>query len=890
MTTSILSSQKDSLLVISIDSLTQDTIPVSDSLIIGLVDSTTNKRKSAPTDYRLSKDAIDKEITYSAVDSNITDVVNKEINLYDNANVQYEKTTLDADRITINFQENTAQGFAKKNQNGYVIERAKFSDGSSNGTYYEMKYNFNTSKAFVKNLKTQEGEFNILGEKSKFVPAKNDTITNEDKFYNQDAIITTCDLDHPHFGIRTRKMKFIPDKLAVMGPSQLELAGIPTPIILPFGFLPLIKGQSSGLIFPNNYEYNENLGFGLKEIGYYFPINDYVDLKVTGDIYTRGSHAIRLASSYKKRYAYTGGANVGYLNNRTENSEGVVTSNKSFSLGLRHNQDAKAHPYRQIGGSINISGNQYQQRANFDAQSALNNLYRSSFSYNYNFPDSPFKFSLGLEHSQNTQTNLVTVTLPSANLTMRTIQPFQRKNQVGDKKWFEEINLGYKAGIKNFVSTTDTTIFEQETLDNLKTGLSHGADLSFNTRILKYISVSPSVSYNEIYNLKKVVNRFDNTLLFDTIDIDTAQNITRIDTTFGSVIEELQNSFNVYRNINLGVAFNTQLFGTKQFKKGKIRGIRHILKPSVSFNYNPDTKSRYEEVVNTDTRLDYNDPYYYSPFPREPYSVNLSPLSMGINWSLNNTLEAKYYSKKDSTVKNLKLLENWQVRGNYNFAADSMRWSNVSISGNTRIFKGISTFNLTINLTPYELFQGTRDLNQYLTESKKFPLQLKNLSGTFNSGLTIKEIIDIIKGKGDKKPNLNEDRQQTKKKTNELPTITSIIENFRLSHTYRFSVVKDINNRDTFIVNTHTLGLTGNLQLTKNWSLGLGNISYDLQAKKFVYPALSFQRDLHCWSMSFGWYPDSKVYNFFIGVKSSQLSFLKYNYGQNTFGGSFGRG
>lgn len=877
--------QTDSIKIITIDTLSK--IIGLDTLGISFTDSIPSAKmpNTNPTNYKLSKDAIDKEITYSALDSNITDVVNKEINLYDKANVQYEKTTIEADRITINFQENTAKGYAKKLPNGTILERAKFNDGSTNGTYHEMKYNFDTNKAFVKNLKTQEGEFNIIGQRSKFVPSQNDTLTNEDKFYNEDAIISTCNLDHPHFGIRTRRMKFIPDKLAVMGPSQLELAGIPTPIILPFGFLPLIQGQSSGLIFPSNYEYNEQYGFGLREIGYYFPINDFVDLKVTGDIYTRGSHGVRVASNYKKRYAYTGNASIGYNNFLTENSEGIVNSAKSFSLGLRHNQDPKAHPYRQIGGSINISGNQHQRRTQFDAESALNNVFRSSFSYNYNFPDSPFKFSMGLEHSQNTQNNSVNITLPSANLTMRTIQPFKRKNQVGDTKWYEDINLSYKAGLKNFVNTTDTTIFEQETLDNIKTGLSHGANASFNTRILKYISVSPSITYDEVYNLKRINNAFDPTLAFDTTVVDTALNIITVDTTFGSVIESLESSLNAYRRLNVGVSLNTQLFATARFKKGKIRGIRHILKPSVSFNYIPDTKERYEEVVDTDTRDDFNQPFAYNPFPREPYSVTLNPLSMGLNWSLNNTVEAKYYSKRDSTVKNLKIIENWQVRGNYNFAADSMRWSNVTLSGNSRLFKGISTLNISMSFTPYELFQGTRELNQYLGANDKFPLQLRNLTGSLNSGLTIKEIINIIQGKDDKQ----QAEKKPQLKSGDLPSLTSIIENFKLTHNFRFTVNKTKTNQDTFFINTHTIGINGNLKLTKNWSLGLGNISYDLKANKFVYPALSFQRDLHCWKMSFGWYPDSKVYNFFIGVKSSQLSFLKYDYGQNTFGSGFGQ-
>lgn len=886
----------DSVALIKKDSipLQGDTLSFQSILQLDSVPRPNNTSAPSPTNYKLSKDAIEKEIVYAAQDSNITDIGTKEIKLYNSANVTYETFNIEAERIVINFKENSAKGYAKKTTNGTVIQRAKFKDGETDGTYHELAYDFDTQKAFVKNLKTQEGEFSILGEKSKFIHKDNDTIYHEDKFYNENATLTTCNLDHPHFGIRTRKLKFVPDKLAILGPSQLVLAGVPTPVVLPFGFLPLIKGQSSGLIFPSNYEYNENWGFGLREIGYYFPINDYLDLRITGDIYTRGSHGIRVASNYKKRYMYSGNVNIGYSNFIQEDSEGNNNSTKTFSLALRHNQDSKAHPYRTIGGSINISGNQHERRNYYDAKSALNNVYRSSFSYNYRFPDSPFKFSMGLEHSQNTQTNIIDLTLPTANLTMRTIQPFKRKNQTGGEKWYEGINLSYKAGLKNFAKTTDTTFFSQETVDNLVTGFSHDASMSFNTRLFKYITVSPSISYQEIYNTKTFSQTFNEDLLFDTIVLDEELEISRVDTTFGSIEEQTLRKFSAFRKVNMGVSLNTQLFATKQFSKGYIRGIRHVIKPGLSFNYVPDTRERYEELVRTDLREEFNEELRYSPFPRAPFAASLNNLNMGINWSLNNTVEAKYYSKKDSTVKKVKILENWTIRGDYNFAADSMRWNNVVFRGNSRLFKGLSTFDFTLTMTPYELERGTKELNSYLLDNKKFPLQLKTFRAGFNTGITFNRIFDIVRGKGEEAdkntPKDPRGRANTKPKQGiidgELPSLTSLFDNFRLSHNYRFNVSKNEANRDTFTVSTHTIGISGNLQLTKNWSLRLGNISYNLETKRFVYPDLSFQRDLHCWTMSFGWYPESKVYNFFIGAKSSTLSFLKYDYGQNTFGGN----
>lgn len=861
----------------------RNTIPQTDTLSFSdAIKGQKRKNQKNNKGYRLSKDAITEKIIYHAIDSNITYLDKKEINLYNDAQVEYQEINLKANHIVINFEKHTAQGSALRNQNGVVTKRASFTDGATQATYYDIAYNFDTEKAFVKNLKTKEGEFSILGEKSKFVKGR-DTINKEDQFFNEDAIITTCTLDHPHFGIRTSKLKFIPDKLAVMGPSQLELAGIPTPLVLPFGFLPLIKGQSSGLIFPDNYEYNENYGFGFREIGYYFPINDYIDFRITGDIYTRGSHGIRTTTNYKKRYAYSGNLRVGYNNFLTEDTEGNINSSKTFSFVLSHKQDPKAHPYRNIGGSINISGNQHDRRTYNDAESVLNNTYRSSFSYNYNFPDSPFKFSMGLSHSQNNISRNVNITLPSANLRMNTIQPFKRKDQIGGERWYEKINLGYRAKLENSTVTTDTTILSQETIDNLNTGFSHNASLSFNGKIFKYINVAPSANYSENYYLKRIQRTFDPSLLLDTTIIDSINNILEIDTTFGQIIDETLINPTVYRNYNLGIDFNTQLFYTKIFQKGKIRGIRHLVKPSVSFNYRPDLRSRYEQLVDTDLRAEFNDPQSYSPFPNSPFSSGLSDRSMGINWSLNNTLEAKYYSKRDSTVKKIKIFENYRLRGNYNFAADSMHWSEVQFTGNSRLFKGISTLNFAMNFTPYVLENGTRNINKYLVDKKRFPLQLKNITGNFNSNIRIKQIVDILTGR-DNESNRNKPPQKSQPISEGLPSLTSLIENFAVSHNLRFSVNKTAEGKDTFTINTHTLGLRGNLKLTRNWSLNLGNISYNFRDKKFIYPSLSFQRDLHCWSMSFAWFPSNNIYNFHIGVKSSQLNFLKYDYGQNTFG------
>jgi hypothetical protein len=679
----------------------------------------------------------------------------------------------------------------------------------------------------------------------------------------------------------------IPNKIAVLGPSVVEIYGIPTPLILPFGFFPLIKGQSSGLIFPNSYDYNADLGFGLREIGYYFPINDYIDVRVTGDIYTRGTHAIRVNSSYSKRYKYNGSINLGYNNNIRE-IDGERQSAPSFSFGFSHGQDSKAHPYRQIGGNIDITTNLYNTRTYNNAANVLNNTTRSSFSYNYRWPESPFKFSMGLDHNQNTLTREVNMTLPTANLSMNSINPFKRKNAEGEERWYERIVVGYGASMRNSVQATDTTLFTAQILKNLQSGLEQRADISTNFRLFKYINVSPNASYNEIYFLRQLDKKLKDSLVVVTKDLGLnalGERVFRRDTTFGVIEDDYITKFGIYRNATVALSANTQLFMTQQFKKGFIRGFRHVMKPSISLNYSPNTIDRYQRFVDTDLRPSSNKPLAYNPFVGGAYSASLGQENFGVSFAINHIFEGKYQFKKDTVARKFKLFENMYWDGSYNFAADSMRWSDISINGTTSVFKGLSQFNFSSIFTPYELGKQNERLNKYLASRQKIPVQLAQFNGSFSTGLSFSQIRKIFQGKPkDELQNQNENPQNNRtsskpRNPNETQGILDLLSDFRINHNFTFAIRK-VDGRDTLTFDVHSLQIYGSLRLTENWRLDLGNISYDLKANKFVYPTLSFTRDLHCWNMRFSWYPDRGVYSFFIGVKSGAFNFLKYDYNQ----------
>ena len=856
---------------------------------------------SLPTGgFRLSKDSLESEVIYGARDSSYTDLVNNVVHLYGDAYLEYTTFKVKAGYIVVRFDENIVEAFAVKDKNGQLTEKPVFTDGENNFTYQEMRYNFKTRKGLVKQAKSKEGEFNLLGATTKII-LRGDSLNLDDVVYNKDAIITTCDHDHPHYGIRANRLKFVPGKVAVMSFAQLEIGGVPTPVVLPFGFFPLVKGKSSGLIFPANYEYNEQFGLGFREIGYYIPVNQHIDLRVTGDIYTRGTHALRINTTYKKRYGYSGNIRLGYTNNILDNLvTGGKISNKSFNIALTHNQDSKAHPFRRMGGSINLQTNRYDQRTFENPTATFTNTISSNFAFSHDMPGTPFSFNAEFRHSQNTQTRMVDITLPNISLRMNTINPFRRKNATRER-WTDNVALSYNSELRNYVQTTDTTLFTSETLRNFQTGMSHRANLSTNLRILKYINVSPNVNYEEFWLLKKFEENFDPTLIVKTDTIVTGDgNIIVRDTTFGSTTRNFVSDFNALRRFNTGVSLNTQIFGTKKFSRGWLRGLRHVIKPAVNFNYSPATADRYRAVVDTDSRPEFNRERVYNPYQAGPFgTLSGSEEQMALNFNILHVFEAKYFSKKDSSEKIFRLFDNINMTGGYNFAADSFHWSDLRISGNTRILKGLTNFNFSMAYTPY-VFENNRRINQTVWDAKGKFLEFRDFNGQFSTGFTFRQLREFIQGDrkdtpvqadtqgirtgisrpdGSGNAENNQGGESTPVTKEKLISLADWFENFYISHAYNFQI-RNFNGADTFIVTSHSINLNGSIPLTKNWNLSIGSIAYDFQRKELLYPFFTFSRDLHCWQMSFTWAPTNGVYSFFIGVKSSALSFLKYDYGQ----------
>lgn len=869
------SSEKDSL-TINLRNLNKlkDTIPVNDSTRLSSLTDTTDVQELG---YKISKDALDDNVKYDARDSSWIDLVNKKIHLYGGAVVKYQKIELKANYMIIDFANNIVQGFEKKDSTSKDTEKPTFADGDNTFTYREIKYNFKSKKGIVNHAISKQGEFNLVGSTTKFIGGAVDTLggKEDDRIFNKDAIITTCTHDPPHFGIRAGKLKFVPNKVAVMSVAQVELAKVPTPLFLPFGFFPLAQGKSSGLIFPSSYEYNEQLGLGFREIGWYWPVNDYLDLKLTGDIYTRGTHGVRLNTNYKKRYGYTGTVTIGYANNILENqNDGSKQSSKAFNINIRHDQDSKAHPYRRMGGSVNIQTNRYEQRVFENPQAALTNQYSSGFSFQHDMPGTPFRFSAEFRHSQNTQTRVMDITLPNMSLRMNTLFPFKRKNAT-EEKWTDNIALTYSSEFRNFVKTTDTTLFTQQTLNDIQTGLQQKASVSTNFRLFKYINVSPNINYEESWLTKKYKLTFSqDSIIRDSLTQDTLG--------FEAPLSSFESDLGAYRNMNAAISMNTQVFFGLKGGSKFFRGARWVAKPNVSLNYQPENKERYEAVVDTDTRSRFNKPQTYSIFTNSPFgTLTGNERQFGIGYGITNIIEAKYYSKKDTIEKKVRLFDNISVNGNYNFAADSFQWSNISITGNTTVLKGLTNFNFSALYSPYVFDENDRRTQTTVWENGKIIPEFRRLGGQFSTAVSFGKIKEIF-SKNKEANSKSTDEKKTNNGEPEKPKETSLAEwfsNFNIGHSFNFEYAR-VKGKDTLFVSNHGVNVSGSIPLTKNWNINVGNIAYDFKNKSFVYPYFSFARDLHCWQMNFTWAPANGVYSFYVGVKSSALSFMKYDYGQ----------
>ncbi len=881
-----------------------DTIPpLIDSTRLNL-DSLLGQRDSlsfvSPRDtISISADALDSRVEYNAKDSMISDVTGQKLYLYGDATVKYQDLNIEAAFIMLDLEKSEVMAEYREDSLGNKVGIPAFSQGEQNFTAYRMRYNYESGKGKVFDITTQQNDVVVKGSELKFITDQGPEDTSKTYiFYDKNAIFTTCTAEHPHFGIRSGKQKVINDKLIVVGPSNLEIMGVPTPLVLPFGFFPMTKGRRSGLLFPRDYEYSRQWGFGLRDIGWFFPLGEHINLTLRTDVYLKGTFGAKISSQYNKRYAYTGNFNFGFDSRRSESNEGIISRQNSISLSWSHQQAAAAHPTNKFGGSINMQflGN-YQSLVNNEAEFVLNNTLNSNFGFTKKWRDKPYNLNITLSHTQNTRSNLMNVTLPVVRFSTGTLYPFKSKSGGGNqKKWFENIIVRYTGEARNQLSGQADSFFQARTLETAKIGVRHDIQASSSFKLLKYFSLNPSITYQEVWNVKRVNKMFDPTPLVkvDTIPDDEGifpPQLIRDTLTYGSVIGDTIWSWAPYRQYSFSMGLTTQIFGTLRFRGNGLKGIRHTIKPSISFSYSPDYLSErrgYFQEVQTDSRFP-DQTRTFSIFEDGVFgSPRQSGEQMSLNFSFRNIVEAKYFSKKDSIDKKLKIFDNLNVSGNYNFAADSLKFSQIRLSGATRFFKGTTTLRFSATYDPYAFNEDGRRINKFAINETGQLLRFVNANVGIATNLTVSKIRALFQGREEP---LDEGRRvggpqdgppgaaQARREREE--DLLSLLENFSISHNIAFRWDQNSDQRDTFRITTNSINLRGSIRMTKNWNINIGNIGYDFSRKDITYPSVGFSRDLHCWEMGLNWQPTRGTYSFYIRVKPGTLDFIRLPYQQN---------
>lgn len=824
-------------------------ISVYDSLSQPVDTVNTNVQDSAET-----KPMFSDIITYSADDSIKFSVVNKQMFLYKNAFVKYLNTELRADYIMLDMNENTAYASGLPDSTGTLIGKPKFKDGSQEFESLDLKYNFKTKKGLVKEIITQQGEGYIQG---KLTKKMSDSI-----YCLKDGWYTTCDNhEHPHFYIRMSKAKLIKDKKVVSGFANLYLEDVPLPLAIPFGLFPQSKKGTSGIILPT-YGEERMRGFNLRDGGYYWYINDYIDLALTGTIYTNGSWGLNLGTNYRVRYKFSGNFNYTMSRNHTsEKGTPDYTQSNDWAVRWTHTQDSKANPYTTFSASVDMSSASNNYYNSTSVNDIANQRKQSSVSWSKKWPDRPFNITASLTHNQNSQDTMISLSLPNINFRVSQIYPLRRKEVVGKLRWYENIGFTYNAELRNTVNTKEYLLGEsfKHIARDWQNGFKHSIPLSTSFNLMRDLSLSPSFTYNGVAYLNSI--RRGDWVADSTM---SGGGYIPTDTIYG-----LHYAHNY--NATVSLSYNPTIYGMFQFKPDcKVYAIRHVIRPSASASYTPKIGVPKSKYWKTYTNAQ-GDDQEYSIFDGQLYGTPSGAEQSGsLSLSIDNNVEMKVRNDKDTTgneeFKKIKLLESFRIASSYNFFADSMRWSTIQLSARTKVFNNKVNINLTGTLDPYAINANAVRINKYNGGIGR----LTRVSAS--SGIQFSS--DNGKKKEEKNDQLNGHYDEYM--DFEVPWSISLDYTFSYSKNYSRNpepgATKPI-SRNTI---SQMVRINGDFSLTPKWKFGYST-GYDFQQKEITATSFNITRDLHCWEMTFSCIPfgTHQSYNFQINVRSSMLKDLK---------------
>ncbi|HEX4875233.1 MAG TPA: putative LPS assembly protein LptD [Chitinophagaceae bacterium] len=845
------------------DSLLKINPVAPDTTKIPAPDSAT-RVKTDTFSLKISKDSLDAPLKYEAADSAVVLVQDKKIILYGKTKTEYKDITLTAPKVEVDQATQVVTAVNSKDSSGTVIETAHFKSGENEFTSDTIRYNFKTQVGLTKNTYTQQGEFLVIGEVAKKV-SENTTFIKRARF-------TTCLLDDPHFAFVTPKMKVISQKLAVSGPAHPEFEGVPVPIYLPFGFYPLSQGRHSGLL-PPRFATNEQFGLGLEGLGYYKVLSDYWDVKVYGNIYSYGGWSANVNPTYRKRYRYNGAFNLSIQSTRFNfKGDPDFLKNKSYFINWSHSVDSRARPGTTFSASVNAGSTKFNQLVPNNAQLNFQNQLSSSIAYSKSWAGKPYNLTVSANHNQNNRTRLINVSLPDAGFTVNTLYPFQRKNPVGTVKWYEKLGVAYNGNFRNQVSFYDTAFKLKRLIDTLQWGAQHNfpITLALPPILGGAVIVSPGFSYSQVW----IAQRFRRVWNPATKKVDTS--VTK--------------GFFMDHQAQFSLSFNTAIFGTYQFKNSRIMAIRHVIRPTFSLNYKPDLSKKHFYRVQLDTTG------LISPFPFSEFEGAMYPgfsygKTGGIGFQLDNNLEMKWRSKKDTgdnAIKKVRLIDGYGFTTGYNFLRDSLKLDAVNIYLRSTLFDKIQINAQTV-LNPYQVDRNGRPINKYAWEGGKFNLgQLTYGSVSINTSFKSKpndpkkeelkkkqqeQLLSDPSLAGDQR-RLMEYMQQNPGDFVDFNIPWQVTLGYSISFTTRLSSDLIRFEKDF----TSGLNFSGSFNLTPKWNFSSqGN--YDFDTKKLQTFTMSINREMHCWQMSINVTPIGlyRSFSFSINPKASVLQDLRIN-------------
>lgn len=794
----------------------------------------------------------------------------KQITLYDEAVFKYLDYELKAGIIVYDYDKEELYAGRIVDSLGNLVQQPYFKQGSQVVEPDSIRFNMKSKKAIIWNTRTQYTEFNIKAEKLKRV--------NDSVYYMKNIRFTTSeDVDNPEYYFQTNKGKFVPGQKIVTGVTNMVIADVPTPIGLPFAFFPMTTKSVSGFIFPSFGDTNQR-GYYIQNGGYYFAFGDKMDMTVLGDYYTNGSYGFNVQSRYSERYKYNGNLNLRF-ENLIQSEIGFPDYAKSriYNIQWSHMQDQKANPTSRFSASVNLGSSNYfrnsMNQQNIGAN--MNNTLSSSVSYAKTFETVPqVNFTISANHSQNTNTRQINMSLPNLQASVDRIFPFAPKS--GSKKGLiQNLNLQYNVRGKNRIQTTDSLFFKSEMFKAMNSGLQHSIPLSTNFKLLRYFSVTMSGNFTENWVLNTIRRSFN-------------ENENRVK-------DERVNGFDSYRQYNFSSNIGTTLYGTYNFKKGsKIEAIRHVIRPSVSYSYTPSFDQYYDTYA-----IDANGTTMeeYTRFQGGLWGAPNQNMSNLMSLSVGNNIEAKVRDDENPTgeSKKVMLLNSFNFGTSYNMTSDSLKLAPVRVSGNTMLLKNKLNLNFGTSLDPYAINNEGQRIDKLNIRNGGSLFRMTSANLTLNYSLSSEDPLfggkdksntddqnvmnggraDDLFGKSvdlaDRRKSMFDDKEDDE----DRPT-SFYISDIPWDLTLAYSMTYNNANRDPRISN-NSLMVSGNVTLTPNWRFGFSS-GYDFVNKGVTYTQLRFERDLKSWRMDFSWIPNGyyKQWTFFIGIKSSVLQDIKY--------------